>query len=118
MTVVLEICGKVIHKQARETEELSLLSFEEEGLPSATVNILNQIEEQVNKDKVVLYTKSWCRFSAMTRETLTKLGVNYTDYLLDKLDNGDTLQAGLAILTKQVTVPNIFIGGQHIGGND
>lgn len=33
------------------------------------------------------------------------------------LDDGSAIQAALAELTGQRTVPNIFIAKQHIGGN-
>jgi glutaredoxin 3 len=32
-------------------------------------------------------------------------------------DEGSDYQAALAAITTQRTVPNIFIGGEHIGGN-
>jgi len=31
---------------------------------------------------------------------------------------GAEMQAALQELTKQRTVPNVFIGGKHVGGND
>ena len=34
------------------------------------------------------------------------------------IDEGDAIQAALAELTGQSTVPNIFIAKKHIGGND
>lgn len=33
------------------------------------------------------------------------------------MDNGREIQDALKQLTGQGTVPNIFIGGEHIGGN-
>lgn len=32
--------------------------------------------------------------------------------------DGSEIQSALAEWTKQTTVPNVFIGGQHIGGSD
>lgn len=37
---------------------------------------------------------------------------------LDQLPDGQAMQEELAKMTGQRTVPNIFIGGVHIGGND
>lgn len=34
------------------------------------------------------------------------------------MDNGDEIQQNLLALTKQRTVPNIFVKGKHIGGCD
>lgn len=41
-------------------------------------------------------------------------------YLLDALPGteGPDLQAALKVMTGQGTVPNIFIGGKHLGGCD
>ena len=37
---------------------------------------------------------------------------------LDQLPDGPAMQEELAKMTGQRTVPNIFIGGVHVGGND
>ena len=37
---------------------------------------------------------------------------------LDKEANGQQMQDMLAEITGQRTVPNVFIGGKHVGGND
>ena len=37
---------------------------------------------------------------------------------LDVVENGDQIQAALLDLSGQRTVPNVFIKGQHLGGND
>lgn len=34
----------------------------------------------------------------------------------DNMDNGDDIQAALAKMTGQRTVPNVFVGEQHLGG--
>ena len=37
---------------------------------------------------------------------------------MDKLPEGDKIQAALLEITGQRTVPNIFISGTHVGGCD
>lgn len=37
---------------------------------------------------------------------------------LDYVEDGSEIQAALAEWTGQRTVPNVFIGGKHIGGCD
>lgn len=37
---------------------------------------------------------------------------------LNEREDGTAVQAALAELTGQRTVPNVFIKGKHIGGND
>ena len=39
-------------------------------------------------------------------------------YELDKMDDGADIQDELLSKTGQKTVPNVFIKGEHIGGND
>lgn len=37
---------------------------------------------------------------------------------LDTMDNGGEIQAALFDISGQRTVPNVFIKGKHLGGND
>jgi glutaredoxin 3 len=37
---------------------------------------------------------------------------------LDQVKNGDAIQQELARMTGQRTVPNVFVNGKHLGGND
>ena len=41
-----------------------------------------------------------------------------TSIALDEDEDGPAIQAALLEVTGQRTVPNIFVGGRHIGGND
>ena len=34
------------------------------------------------------------------------------------MDEGDSIQGALLDMTGQRTVPNVFINGKHLGGND
>merc|ERR1719152_503062 len=77
-----------------------------------------QIKATVAASPVVVYSKSWCPFCQRTKETFNKLGVEYKAIELDELDDGDEIQAALLGLTAQRTVPNVFVGGKHLGGND
>lgn len=48
---------------------------------------------------------------------LNQLGAKYYAVELDEEPDGSSIQAALKILSGQSTVPNIFIGQKHIGGN-
>jgi len=37
---------------------------------------------------------------------------------LDHMDNGAEIQAALIQISGQRTVPNVFVKGKHLGGND
>lgn len=76
------------------------------------------VEEAVKAKDVVIFSKSWCPFCAKTKELFSKLEVDSDIYELDKVDGGADIQAELKEITGQTTVPNVFIKGQHLGGND
>jgi glutaredoxin 3 len=77
-----------------------------------------QIKSTVAESKVVVYSKSWCPFCLKTKALLDSMGVEYKAVELDELDDGAAIQEALLGLTKQRTVPNVFVGGAHLGGND
>ena len=46
------------------------------------------------------------------------MGTEYTAIELDLMDDGASIQDTLLDMTGQRTVPNVFIGGKHLGGCD
>lgn len=46
------------------------------------------------------------------------IGVNAKVIELDTMSNGSDIQSALEAFTGQRTVPNVFIKGKHVGGND
>lgn len=46
------------------------------------------------------------------------MNVDFKAIELDEIDNGDAIQAALLETSGQRTVPNVFVKGQHVGGND
>lgn len=73
---------------------------------------------EIAKNKVVVFSKSYCPFCTATKELLKGMKVDYTLYELNEMDNGSDIQAALLDMTGQRTVPNVFINGKHVGGND
>lgn len=65
---------------------------------------------------MVMFSKSYCPFCGEAKNLFRKMSINYSVYELDLIKDGQQYQDALAELTGQTTVPNIFIGGQHIGG--
>jgi len=66
--------------------------------------------------KVELYTTMFCPYCARARSLLAKKGVDYTD--IDVMADTSKFDEMLARSGGRQTVPQIFIGGQHIGGSD
>lgn len=53
----------------------------------------------------------------MQKKKKTK-DINVVVHELDKLPEGGEMQDKLYHLTGQRTVPNVFVNGKHLGGND
>ena len=84
---------------------------------SAKTNIKEEIEEEINSHKVMMYSKSYCGYCNTAKAIFKKYKT--VDVEIKELDiskNGYEIQDVLEELTNQRTVPNIFIGGKHIGG--
>ena len=52
------------------------------------------------------------------QKALDGLGVEYTTFELNQMDDGADIQDALLGISGQKTVPNVFVNGQHLGGND
>mmetsp|Transcript_28837 Transcript_28837/g.89118 ORF Transcript_28837/g.89118 Transcript_28837/m.89118 type:complete len:129 (-) Transcript_28837:49-435(-) len=76
------------------------------------------ITETVGAADVVIFSKSWCPFCDKTKKALRGEEIEFSAVELDKRDDGADIQAELAEMTGQRTVPSVWIKGTHIGGND
>lgn len=81
----------------------------------------SRLEESVKKtlsqNPVVIYSKTWCSYSMEVKSLFKRLGVEPLVIEMDEMGpQGRQLQKVLERLTGQHTVPNVFIGGKHIGG--
>lgn len=75
------------------------------------------IREWIRTNTVVIFSKTYCPHCTQAKALIQK---HYSDknikcIELDRIENGNTMQEALRILTKQTTVPNIFINQKHIG---
>ncbi|KAG6555868.1 hypothetical protein Mapa_002510 [Marchantia paleacea] len=62
--------------------------------------------------------KSYCPYCKKVKQLLSSLGALVKVVELDDEIEGDEIHSALTKWTKQRTVPNVFVGGQHIGGCD
>ncbi|KAK3491278.1 thioredoxin-like protein [Neurospora crassa] len=74
-------------------------------------------KQLINDNAVVVFSKSYCPYCSNTKQILDGLNAKYATYELNQESDGSDVQDALLKLTGQRTVPNIFIGKQHIGGN-
>ena len=64
-----------------------------------------------------VFSKSYCPYCQSSKKLLDDVGAKYFAIELDKVDDGAAIQNALEEISGQRTVPNIYIGGKHIGGN-
>ncbi|GAB2224806.1 hypothetical protein Droror1_Dr00005583 [Drosera rotundifolia] len=79
---------------------------------------LKKAEELVSSNPVIVFSKSYCPYCKKAKSLLTELGASFKAIELDIESDGSEIQSALAEWTGQKTVPNVFIGGSHIGGCD
>ncbi|NDW01503.1 cysteine synthase A [Yangia sp. PrR002] len=73
------------------------------------------------EEPVVFFALEWCEFCWSVRKLFAAAGISYTSVDLDGAayregDRGGALRKALAEKTGAVTIPQIFVGGQHLGG--
>eukprot|EP00586_Coscinodiscus_wailesii_P003432 CAMPEP_0172485848 /NCGR_PEP_ID=MMETSP1066-20121228/14091_1 /TAXON_ID=671091 /ORGANISM="Coscinodiscus wailesii, Strain CCMP2513" /LENGTH=71 /DNA_ID=CAMNT_0013251377 /DNA_START=272 /DNA_END=487 /DNA_ORIENTATION=- len=54
----------------------------------------------------------------MTKALFDGKKIEYKAIEMDLVDNGSEIQTALMELSGQRTVPNVYIKGEHLGGND
>jgi cysteine synthase A len=79
------------------------------------------VREKVAQQPVVMFALEWCEFCWSARKFFGELGIDYSSVDLDSIeyqanDRGGKIRAVLAERTGAVTIPQIFIGGEHVGG--
>ena len=73
------------------------------------------------ENPVVLFALEWCEFCWAIRKLFTELGIPFRSVDLDSVayqedDRGGKIRAVLNALLGSNTIPQIFVGGEHIGG--
>ncbi|KAM7471291.1 hypothetical protein LguiA_009474 [Lonicera macranthoides] len=79
---------------------------------------LSKVKDIVNSNPLVVFSKTYCGYCTRVKQLLSQLGATYKAIELDEESDGSEMQSALAGWTGQSTVPNVFIGGKHVGGCD
>jgi glutaredoxin len=77
-----------------------------------------KVQELINANAVMLFTKTHCPHCQKAKALLDSLGCPYNKLELDTCADPAGYATALIAFTGLKTVPNIFIGGVSIGGND
>lgn len=79
------------------------------------------VKDFISKNEIFVASKTYCPYCQATLKTLFedyKVDESKTIVLqLNEMDNGKDIQDALREINGQSTVPNIYINGEHIGGN-
>ena len=67
-------------------------------------------------NKIEIYTRDFCGFCATAKQLLEQEGLDYQEYNIWR--ENDKKDEMLSRANGQTTVPQIFIGTQHVGGCD
>ncbi len=74
---------------------------------------------------MVVFAKSWCPYCVKTKDLLKNpdfenvtIKIFDLDKLPEDMPTGPALQAVLAEMTGQKSVPNVWVNGEFVGGND
>jgi len=89
--------------------------------PATDVSAEELVSALVRDEPVLLFALEWCEFCWSVRKLFTKIGISYRSVDVDsvefqKEDLGGRIRGVLADRTGAKTLPQIFVGGEHIGG--
>jgi len=77
--------------------------------------MLNYINANASvPDDITLFSKVGCSFCAKTKAALNEHGLSYEEIVV----GSDVNLKGLRAVSGEVTVPQVFINGKHIGGSE
>jgi glutaredoxin 3 len=69
----------------------------------------------VTAPQVLMYVTDWCPYCARARSLLASKGVAFEEIDVDAVAGA---REEMMARSGESTVPQIFIGGQHVGGSD
>eukprot|EP00467_Chlorarachnion_reptans_P024907 CAMPEP_0114497214 /NCGR_PEP_ID=MMETSP0109-20121206/6197_1 /TAXON_ID=29199 /ORGANISM="Chlorarachnion reptans, Strain CCCM449" /LENGTH=135 /DNA_ID=CAMNT_0001674565 /DNA_START=161 /DNA_END=568 /DNA_ORIENTATION=- len=85
-------------------------------LKDAKTNDQSKVEKLVGREKVVVFSETWCPYCLKAKNLLKDLKASFTVIELDKVQDGGRLRAELEKVTKRKTIPAIFIQQMFVGG--
>jgi cysteine synthase A len=79
------------------------------------------VEGIVRDEPIVMFALEWCEFCWSVRKLFSKLGIAYRSVDLDSVefqkdDRSGKIRSVLAETTGAATIPQVFVGGEHVGG--
>ncbi|XP_057372469.1 glutaredoxin-related protein 5, mitochondrial-like [Daphnia carinata] len=114
MTTAIQRCSKALFQSVVLKKHLSVSRY-------STVLPKEQFEQMVKKNKVVVFMKGvpeqpMCGFSNAVVQIFRMHGV--TNYDAHNVLEDESMRQGIKEFTNWPTIPQIFIGGEFVGGCD
>ncbi|CAK5268658.1 unnamed protein product [Mycena citricolor] len=77
-------------------------------------------QNEIGSHKITIFTRSWCPYCRAVTSLFSSEFPEEAPHIveLESRSDGDAIQSYLAQKTGQTSVPNVFINGKQIGGND
>lgn len=69
----------------------------------------------MSQPDIVMYATGWCPYCLRARSLLTRKGLKFTEV---DIDEDGKLREEMHARSGRRSVPQIFIGGKHVGGCD
>jgi len=91
------------------------------ALPEPTPEAVAFVEDAIRRHPVVLFALEWCEFCWAVRKLFRACDVTYESIDVDAGDYardewGDRIRAALRRRIGTHTLPQVFVGGEHVGG--
>ncbi|WKY15971.1 hypothetical protein Q1695_000999 [Nippostrongylus brasiliensis] len=82
-------------------------------------DIAERITTEIHKHKVMIYSKSYCPYSQKLKKLINRYAISDLKIVeLDKQKEMKAMQDALLKMTGRSTVPQLFVGGEFVGGHD
>ena len=85
---------------------------------AAYASPMEYAKSEIASNDVVVFSKSYCPFCTSTKQLFSSMNIDAKVIELNEMDDGNDIQAAVLDISGQRTVPNVFIKGKHLGGND
>lgn len=72
----------------------------------------------IKDNNVMVFSTTYCPYCAQVKSLFSSLDVHHAVWELDEREDGSEIRQFLVEETGQRTVPNVFVGGKHVGGCD
>ncbi len=91
------------------------------SFPAADAEALAEVRQMAETTPVLMYVLEWCEFCWSVRKMFEEAGIPYTAIEVDSVEyqkdnHGTRLRSALLEICGTHTIPQVFVGGEHVGG--